>query len=596
MPRSDSFAKAPWVLTLAAVSIIVAALYLARSVLIPLSVAVLLSFLLAPLCDRLERWKLGRIPAVTITAMFAFLMLGAIGWTVFVQASDLAGQLPKYEDNVQAKLESFNGYVRGAITQITRTKHQIGQRLADAESSAESESGAPAERRYLVRLDQSDDTPLLLAGRLFGSLLELLGTAGIVAIFVIFFLLRREDLRNRFIRLVGRGKVTVTTQAIGDAADRISRYLATQLFVNAIYGTAVAIGLSFIGIPNAILWGLLGMALRFIPYIGAWIGASVPICLSFAISAGWTSPILTVALFLLLEFFSGNVLEPWLYGKHTGISPTAVLVAAVLWTWLWGPAGLLLATPLTVCLVVSGKHVSQLSFLNVLFGDEPVFEPKVNLYQRLLAHDQEEASEIVEKCLSEQSPVEICDSVLVPALIMSENDWNRGEIDESQHNYILQSFRDLIDELDEKQEAAVQEPAQSILCLPARDEADAIAATMLAQGLAHNGWHAESVSSAPLTSELLDLVADRQPAVLCISAVPPAAIPHARYLCKRVRARFPDVNMIVGLWTLSGDLSKARERIGGDDSIRVVATFAEAQEAARRLIDPLLIGAAATAQ
>lgn len=590
MARTDSFAKSSWVLTLAAVAVVVAALYWARSVLIPLTLAVLLSFLLAPLCDWLERLKLGRIPSVAVTALFAFSVIAVIGWTMALQVADLAQKLPDYTENVEAKLHTFNGYVRGAITRVTQTKEQIDQQFADAKSETTTESEVSrTERSYLVRLDQSSASPLLVAGRAFGSLLGFLGTAGVVVVFVIFFLIRREDLRDRFIRVVGYGKLTVTTQAIGDAADRVSRYLLTQLFINSTYGIPVAVGLYFIGIPNAILWGVLAMVLRFIPYLGPWIAARLPIALSLAISPGWMEPVLTVCMFIVLELFSNNVMEPWLYGRRTGVSPVAVLVAAVFWTWLWGPAGLLLATPLTVCLVVSGKHVPQLSFLNILFGDEPVFEPKVHVYQRLLAGDQEEAMELVEHALQKRPLVDVYDTVLVPVLAMAEQDRRRGQLDDDQHNYILQCLREMIDEFGEKQDSAVDCPAHSVLCLPARDEADAIAATMLAQIFQRNGWHAETVPSTPLASGMLAHVAEYQPNVVCISAMPPAAVPHARYLCKQLLARFPDANVVVGVWNHSGGLVRAKEKLGCDDSARLAATFADAQAEARRLAEPRLI-------
>ena len=253
-----------------------------------------------------------------------------------------------------------------------------------------------------------------------------------------------------------------------------------------------------IGVPNAILWGILATTLRFVPYIGTWIAAVAPIGLSMAISTGWLAPILTLGLFVALELFCGNVLEPWLYGKGTGVSAVAVLVAAVFWTWLWGIVGLLLATPLTVCLLVIGKHVPQLSFLHILLGNEPVFEPKRRVYQRLLAGDQEEATELIDDDLENRPLVEVYDTLLIPALALAETDWHRGELDEARHKFILQSLKEMIDERGEDQpetparegeakEAIVASEvgqSRSILCLPARDEADEIAAMMLAQLLA----------------------------------------------------------------------------------------------------------------
>ena len=250
-------------------------------------------------------------------------------------------------------------------------------------------------------------SPLQLLGRTFGTLIEVLGLAGIVVILVVFFLVRREDLRDRFIRLVGKGQATVTTQLLEDAATRVSRYLSMLFLINLTFGIVVGSGLYLIGVPNAVLWGILAATLRFVPYVGPWIAAVAPICLAMAIKTGWLAPILALGLFVVLELFCGNVLEPWLYGKGTGVSAVAVLVAAVFWTWLWGIAGLLLATPLTVCLLLIGKHVPQLSFLHVLLGNEPVFEPKRRVCQRLLAGDQEEATELVEDDLENKPLVEV---------------------------------------------------------------------------------------------------------------------------------------------------------------------------------------------
>jgi hypothetical protein len=341
--------------------------------------------------------------------------------------------------------------------------------------------------------------------------------------------------------------------------------------------------------------------LRFVPFIGPWIAAVAPTGLAMAISTGWLAPILTLGLFVTLELFCGNVLEPWLYGKGTGVSAVAVLVAAVFWTWLWGVVGLLLATPLTVCLLVIGKHVPQLSFLHVLLGNEPVFEPTRRVYQRLLAGDQEEAAELVDDDLENRPLVEVYDTLLIPALALAETDWHHDELDESRHTFILQSLKEMIQEAGEGQpEVKAKEGIANgnrvpvcgwrpcILCLPARDEADEIAGMMLAQLLATGECLVQSVPFTTAARELLDLVEKRTPDVVCISATPPAAVMHARHLCKLVRGRFPEVPMVVGLWDAQGDLNKARARIGGAATTHVVTTLAEAQERVRRLIQPLL--------
>jgi predicted PurR-regulated permease PerM len=607
MAAPEPLAKLSGILTLASIAVVTGALYLAKGVLVPLTLAVLLSFLLSPVCDRLERWRFGRIPAVLVTALLAFTMLGVVAWMAVAQMNNLAPKMPEYQDNIQAKLHSTNDYVGGLLSKITRTTENQAPNLAPLNQAESPQSRE--ERPYSVRVITTPPSPLQVITGMFGTLLDVLGSTGIVIVLVVFFLVRREDLRDRFIRLVGKGDVTVTTQAIEDAATRVSRYLSMQLVLNVTFGVAVALGLYLIGVPSAILWGILGTTLRFIPYIGAWIAAAVPIGLSLAISTGWVPPMLTVGLFAALELFIGNVMEPWLYGKNTGVSPVAVLVAAVFWTWLWGAVGLLLATPLTVCLMVIGKYVPQLSFLDILLGNEEVFEPKKRVYQRLLAGDQEEANELIEGYLEQMPLSEVYDTVLIPALAMAETHWQRGEINEDRHKLIFQSLKETVEELGERQQdlraketvKATKEPdgdagslvstnasSLRILCLPARDEADEIAGRMLAQLLAEKGCVVEAVSVTALASEMVDLVEQRQADVVCISAMPPTAAAHARYLCKRLQGRFPDAHLIVGLWNATGDLNKAKERVGCGPTTAVVATLAAAQEKIHGLLHPLL--------
>jgi predicted PurR-regulated permease PerM len=592
MAPLDQFVKSARML--GSIAVVVAALYLAKGVLVPLTLAVLLSFLLSPVCDWLERRRLGRIPAVLVTAILGFAVLGVAAWTVVVQMTALAPKMPEYQYNLQAKLHSVNDYFVAALSKVTRTAEDVGQNLPQAERATAPQG--TEEWPYSVRVLSSPVSPLQLVGGTFGTLIEGLGSAGIVVVLVVFFLVRREDLRDRFIRLVGKGQVTVTTNMLEDAAKRVSRFLSMLCLVNLTFGVAVGTGLYLIGVPNAILWGILAATLRFVPYIGSWIAAAAPICLAMAISPGWLAPILTLGLFVVLELFCGNVLEPWLYGKGTGVSAVAVLVAAVFWTWLWGIVGLLLATPLTVCLLVIGKHVPQLSFLDTLLGNEPVFEPKRRVYQRLVAGDQEEAAELVDADLENRPLVEVYDTLLIPALALAETDWHRGELDENRHMFVLQSLKEMIHETGEGQHGVQAKEGiddgnalrPCILCLPARDEADEIAGMMLAQLLATGECLVQSLPFTAAAGELLDLVKRRKPDVVCISATPPAAVMHARHLCRQVRGRFPEVPVVVGLWNAEGDLSKAKIRIGAAATTHVVATLAEAQEQVRLLIQPLL--------
>ena len=499
-----------------------------------------------------------------------------------------------------------NDYFITALRKATRSAEDIGQKLPQAQQAKAPEG--TDERPYSVHVLSEPVSPLQLLGQTFGALVEVLGLVGIVVILVVFFLIRRDDLRDRFIRLAGRSQATVTTKMLGDAATRVSRYLTMLFLINTAFGIAIGIGLFLIGVPNAILWGILAASLRFVPYIGTWIAAVAPLCLAMAISTGWLAPSSTLALFVVLELVCGNILEPWLYGKGTGVSGVAVLVAAVFWTWLWGIAGLLLATPLTVCLLVIGKHVPQLSFLHIMLGNEPVFGPKRQVYQRLLAGDQEEASEVVDDELEKRPLLEVYDTLLIPALALAETDWHSGELDEARHMFILQSLKEMIHERDEDQRETPAKEGEAkeaivdsedgrrphILCLPARDEADEIATMMLAQLLATRSTGCpgeclvQSVSFTATANEVLELLQRRTPDVVCISATPPAAVMHARHLCRIVRGRFPRVPVVVGLWNAEGDLSKAIARIGGGAATHVLTTLADAEQRVRLLIQPLL--------
>jgi hypothetical protein len=393
---------------------------------------------------------------------------------------------------------------------------------------------------------------------------------------VIFMLLAREDLRDRVIRLIGQGRINVTTQAMDEAGRRVSKYLIAQCIVNGTYGLAIGLGLWIIGLtaghnhpsfPNWFLWGMLTALLRFIPYIGPWIGAAFPIALSLAVYQGWAVPASVIGMFLVVELISNNLMEPWLYGASTGVSTVAILVAAVFWTWLWDIPGLLLSTPLTVLIAVTGKYVPQLEFLSILLGDEPALEPKYRFYQRLLADDVEEADELLAEYAEKKPLVEVYDTVVLPALGLAEADWHRDRLDHAKQQQIRQSIRDLVEEAGERPrkvdaatppggtvtpaaatpssnttalaEVVQAKPAPTnegtpydrcVLCIPARDPADEVAALMLTQVLEHHGYCSEYVSVEKLASEYLEVVEKRQSQVVVISELPPAAVTLARYI------------------------------------------------------------------
>lgn len=588
-----------WLWSLFTLVLLVFTLYLAKALLMPLALAILLSFLLSPVCSWMERWGLGRIPAVFMTAFIGFSLLGLLAWVVVVQLTSLSPKIPEYQKNIEAKLSTVNQYAVTVLHKLSETADGIEQDTTSSSLSGEEPQGT-AKFPYAVRVLTTPSSPWQIFGGMYSNLLEVMGTIGVIIVLVVFFLVRRDDLRDRFIHLTGKNQVTVTTLTLEDAGTRVSRYLSTLLMINVVFGISVGVGLYLIGIPNFLLWGILAMTLRFLPYIGPWIAAAMPIALSMAISTGWTAPILTIGLFVVLELLNNNIIEPWIYGRNTGVSAVAVLIAAFFWMWLWGPVGLLLATPLTVCILVVGKHVPGLSFLDILLGSEPVFEPKERVYQRLLAGDQEEVAELLEEYLEKMPLVQVYDSILIPALIQVETHWQLGDLNDNKHKFILQCFRELVQYQGESPKIAsvpltngseqanspndlseIERPTAgiSVLCLPAKTEADEITALMLAQVLGHRLGRVDVLSSTVLHKEIIEVIERTKPDVIYISATPPAATMHARYLCRRLREQAYTKEIIVGLWSLQSDLSRAQERIGSDAT--VIAGLADAEGSAR---------------
>jgi predicted PurR-regulated permease PerM len=613
-------------LILAGVAVVIAGLYFAQDFLIPLALSLLLSFLLAPLCHRLEKMKLGRVASVIIVVVLALGTLTGIGWIVTGQLIDLGNKLPDYRSNIHSKVErwrartgSFNQQtqvLQESLKDLTAPKKPTSEPttkdIATATNSpdkpvsppvakaVENLAGTPTAQPIQVEIKERQPSPIQFLKDYVAPYFSPLGTAAMVIVFVVFILLQREDLRDRLIRLISQGNINLTTQAMDDAATRISRYLLMQLIVNVTYGIPIGIGLWFIGVPNAFLWGLMATLLRFIPYIGPWIAAAIPLLLSIAAFPDSRHFLMTAALYIIIELISNNVVEPWLYGASTGLSATAVVVSAVFWTWLWGPLGLLMSTPLTVCLVVMGKYVPQLQFLDILLGDEPVLELHVKIYQRLLAMDQEEASDLVDEYLQEKELVDVYDDVLIPALGLAEHDRHRGLLDEQRQKYIRQSMKEIVDDLGERyqlpdtqaqsdredrnngnghhgQEDEEEKRRSCALCLPARDEADEIVAMMLSQVLAQAGCTAKYIPVAALASEMMETVEKQDAQVVCISALPPSALAHARYLCKRMRVRNKKVPLVIGLWGTRVEAKKAMARLACGEGDKVVRSLKEAR-------------------
>lgn len=585
--------------TILAVAATVAALYLGRDVLIPLALAILLSFALGPLVTWLYRRGLPRVPSVLTVMLLVTMVL--VGFTALVasQLTHLAQQLPTYEYNLRLKARELAQAAPGGgiidrtadflrdfgkeIDRITvRAEH--GQEEGGASSGLTTQTEPP--RPIPVEVHEPPQAPLQALTTFVGPMLQPIATAGIVLVFIVFVLLQREDLRDRLIRLFGHSDVHRATAAISDAAKRIGRYLLMQLVVNVLYGLPVAIGLFLIGVPNALLWGMLATVLRFIPYLGPILAAMFPIALSFAVDPGWTTPLLTIALFIGLELFTNNVLEPWLYGSSTGLSPLAIIVAAVFWTTLWGPVGLLLATPLTVCLVVLGRYVPQLQFFEVLLGDQPVLAPEVKFYQRVLAGDPHEAEELAEDLLEEGSLEDVYGEVILRALVFADQDRQRGVLEPARVTTVAAAVTDIVEDLAEPietaREGAVAETSARVLCVGARTGLDTAAASMLAELLRRHGATVELTDAAAL------LHGNPAPGpwdVVCLSYLDAGAVRQARRLVLRLRARFGgEMRFCICLWgAAAAEAAEARARTQVN---RVATSLAEAVTAALASQEP----------
>lgn len=577
---------------------IVATLYIARDLIVPLALAALLTFLLAPLVTRLERW-LGRIAAVLFVVMLILATTGAAGWVLTRQLVDLATNLPDYQENIQTKLRSFKLPIGGRFTRLSETMKELKKELPGAETPEIAQlPGQPATATLtepssqtavpVQVIETSKANPFRLVQVIIAPVLGPVGTAALVLLLVIFMLLKREDLRSRLIRLIGQGRISTTTRAMDDAGARVTRYLFMQLVVNAIFGFSVAVGLYFIGVPNAVLWGACAAVLRFIPYVGPWIAAGIPIALSLAVSPGWIMPLLTIGLFVVLELLSNNIMEPWLYGSSTGVSPIALIFAAVCWTWLWGPVGLVLSTPMTVCLVVMGRHIPRLSFLSIVLSDEDALTPAEDCYYRLLTVGEQDELELVEAYLKAHSLTALYDSVLVPVITAVEIDHRLELLDDVQHAQVEQSLRDIVEDLGasppvpSKMEAdkAVREAAPAsacrVYCLPARAERDELAGAMLAQLLRQQGFEAKSAPTQLAVGEVIGLVQKAGADVVCISVVAPSTVLHARYLCMKLRMLLPEQRIVVGLWGATENVTDAAQRVRDSGADEVVTTLADA--------------------
>ena len=543
----------PWV-TFAGCVLVVVVLNWAQAVLVPIALAILLTFVLAPPVTWLQRW-IGRIPAVLATVVLVFTVFGLAGWGLARQMDHLAEDLPRYRVNILAKIADVRGAGKGgSVEKLQDTIEDIKTDLGKSEVP----KGTGVQPVVVTSEQVADFSGFAWLSPVVGPL----ATAGLVLVMVIFMLLERRDLRDRLIELFGHGHLAITTKAFDEAGTRVSRQLLMQSLVNLVYGIAAGAGLYLLGVPYPLVWATLGAVLRFIPYVGPVLGAGAPILVSLAAAEGWASPLWVVGLFVVLELFTNLVLETVLYAGAAGVSPVALLASVAFWTWLWGPLGLLMATPLTVCLVVLGKRVPGLEFVETLMADTPALAPEHGYYQRLLARDQSEAADLIERYIKTESPRSVYDALLLPALNYAERDRLEQRLSPDEETAVIDATRELLSDAAESIRRLHPEPPVPpadpplpaprqplrVLGYPTNGAADELALAMLAHLLDDLPIGVEISRTRLQASELLSLVQEQAFSVVCLADLPPSPPSKTRYLVKRLRAALPEVRILVGRW------------------------------------------------
>jgi predicted PurR-regulated permease PerM len=529
---------------LIAVALLVAVLSRGQAFLVPVALAVFLAFVLQPLVHALERLRLPRIGAVGLVLGLALALVGGFGWVLTAQFRELAAHMPEYSSSIQGKLETLRFTRQGAIANIQKTVEEATREIERKDRDAANQP--PTQRVTVVSAEPTDVARLrTIVMPVLGPLLE----GGLVIVLVVFLLVQREDLRNRVIRLAGPGRLTLTTRTMDEAGQRISRYLLAQSAVNLGFGLTIAAGLLWIGVPYALLWGTAAALLRFAPYVGAPFAMVMPALIAAVKFEGWRRVFETVALFLGVDALTANFVEPVVIGQHVGVSSLALLLAAFFWAWLWGPVGLLLSTPLTLCLAVIGKHVPRLEYLAVVLGDEAALAPDVLVYQRLLASDEDEANEVIDHLLETEPVDAVFDGVLLPAVVRSATDHAAGQASDDDHTFVLRAASSMVDRLADTLPAPPAAPATPgaplVLLVPARDAGDELAVEMLARMLREQPLRLHRLSTASLAAEIVQASRSADVAAVCIAALPPGGLTNARYLCKRLDAATPGVRILV---------------------------------------------------
>jgi predicted PurR-regulated permease PerM len=586
-------------LYLASFALVVALLSRGQDVLIPLALAGFLAFILTPFVKLLER-QLYRPLAVALAMVLTLGLIGGFGYLLNRQLNDLAANMPAYSRAIRVKFAALRE-THGSLASIQQAIDKVSQELdrqqtTGAAAKVARPGGVPRPDAQPVQVVEAEPTDLERLQAILEPVFEPLATAIIVLVLTAFMLQQREDLRNRFIRLVGQGQMSVTTRTLDEAAHRISQFLVTQTLINTVFGAVIAVGLTLIGLPYAVLWGFCAALLRFVPFIGVVLATVMPTAIAFVQFEAWAPTVATLGLFLAIDLITAQVAEPLLVGHRTGVSSLALLVMALIWTWLWGPIGLLLSTPITVCLVALGKHVPAFEFLAITLGDTPPLSAHAVYYQRLLAGDDDEAEKIVERQLTKPLE-EVYDEVLLPGLVWATRDLAREDISEAEHQFVLTSTRTILNEFaeakaeEEKKEGGEAAPLSTdeersprparLLGMPARGAADVLALEMLGR-LVSGSAALEKTSPSILVAELIERIRDEAPDAICVSALPPGGLHRTRYLCKRIRAAVPGARILVLRPALKDNDEEGTRRLHDAGADTVVGSLSAARMAIER--------------
>jgi predicted PurR-regulated permease PerM len=571
-------------------AVTVLVLFLARDLLVLFAFALLLAFLLAPAVGFLEARRAPRVVAVGITGLLAFTIICGVGYVVARQLLNVARDLPAYHLTIQKKIASLHFPAEQSLEGAFAAVEDIRGDFATSAGNVYTGAQQAAAEAQPVRIVDPNRSQLQSGIEFLTRFLRPIGTFGVVIVFTIYLLMEREDLRRRILLLAGTSRIRLMNQALEDAASRISQYLFFQVTVNAAYGALFGLGLFFIGVPNATFWGVFAGLLRIVPYAGTAIGFGLPLVVCVAVSSSWGPPLVLICLFLALELTTTNIVEPWVFRSRTGISSLALLAMAIFWTLLWGWPGLILSTPLTVCIVVLGRHVPRMSFLHALLGADAELSPEALFYERLLAMDQREARTVANRFLKGKPLVELYDSVVIPALGLVEQDRHQGVLDDVNCNFCFLCIGELVAELTDYHEKENGDPALAgplfsvqedfaVVCISGTDQADELTTHMLVQ-LMERASNQTLYLPASVSDEILDSLAHEPNTVIFISALPPFAFSQARVICQRVRSHLPQNRIVIGLWNRSEDPDRTHdltvERFGSGRPTAVVNTLAQA--------------------